>query len=92
MANCSPLCQFACGKMSYQEAAVTQKTRATWAQGAFVQGGWGTVDQAGEYMGISVVAVRREIRRGRLRAYRVGGRKLLRLKKEHCAGRSRVAC
>ena len=34
--------------------------------------------------GVSVSVLRREIRRGRLRAFKVGGRKLLRLKREHC--------
>jgi excisionase family DNA binding protein len=34
--------------------------------------------------GVSTVTIRREIRRGRLQAYKVGGRKLLRLKREHC--------
>jgi excisionase family DNA binding protein len=48
-------------------------------------GGWGTVEDASLYMGgVSTVTIRREIRRGRLQAYKVGGRKLLRLKREHC--------
>jgi integrase len=43
-------------------------------------GGWGSVVDASAYLGgVSVSVLRREIRRGRLRAFKVGGRKLLRL-------------
>jgi excisionase family DNA binding protein len=51
---------------------------------AFMDGAWGGVVDAAMYMGISVVTVHREIRAHRLPAFRVGGRKLIRLKKEHC--------
>ena len=51
---------------------------------AFMAGGWGTSLDAAAYMRLSIVTLRREIRRGRLRAYRVGGRKLLRLKRDDC--------
>lgn len=51
---------------------------------AFLAGGWGDVLDAALYMGISVVTVHREVRACRLQAFRVGGRKLIRLKKEHC--------
>jgi excisionase family DNA binding protein len=48
-------------------------------------GGWGSVGDASAYLGgVSVSVLRREIRRGHLRAFKVGGRKLLRLKREHC--------
>ena len=50
----------------------------------FMQGGFGTSEDATRYLCISVVTLRREIHRGRLTAYRVGGRKLLRLKREDC--------
>ncbi len=51
----------------------------------FMAGGWGSVGDASAYLGgVSVSVLRREIRRGRLRALKVGGRKLLRLKREHC--------
>jgi excisionase family DNA binding protein len=53
---------------------------------AFVAGGWGDVIDAALYMGVSVVTVHREIRASRLQAFRVGGRKLIRLKKEQCDG------
>ena len=51
---------------------------------AFMAGGWGTSLDAAAYMRLSIVTLRREIHRGRLTAYRVGGRKLLRLKREDC--------
>ena len=50
----------------------------------FMAGGFGTVEDAARYLCISVVTLRREIRREQLRAYRVGGRKLLRLKRDDC--------
>ena len=50
----------------------------------FMQGGFGTSEDAALYLCVSIVTLRREIRRGRLTAYRVGGRKLLRLKREDC--------
>ena len=50
----------------------------------FMAGGWGTSLDAAAYMRLSIVTLRREIHRGRLKAYRVGGRKLLRLKREDC--------
>ena len=50
----------------------------------FMQGGFGTPEDAARYLCISGVTLRREIRREQLTAYRVGGRKLLRLKREDC--------
>jgi excisionase family DNA binding protein len=51
----------------------------------FMQGGWGLPEDACAYLGgLSRSTLRREIRRGRLRAYKVGGRKLLRLKRADC--------
>ena len=40
----------------------------------FMQGGFGTSEDAALYLRVSIVTVRREVRRGRLKAYRVGGR------------------
>ena len=51
----------------------------------FMAGGWGTLRDAAAYLGhVSTLTLRREIKRGRLRAYKVGGRKLLRLKRTDC--------
>ena len=50
----------------------------------FMQGGFGTSEDAALYLRVSIVTVRREVRRGRLKAYRVGGRKLVRLKRSDC--------
>lgn len=48
-------------------------------------GGWGDVQDARAYLGdLSLSVVRREIRAGRLLSWKVGGRKLVRLKREHC--------
>jgi len=47
-------------------------------------GGWGDALDAAAYMDISLSVTRRAIRRGDLAAFRVGGRKLVRLKREHC--------
>lgn len=49
----------------------------------FLAGGWGDINDAAAYAKCSTVTISREIRRGRLSAYRVGGRKLIRLKREH---------
>ena len=59
-------------------AAVVRPSRV------FTDGGWGTAEDAAAYMGISLSVTRRAIRRGDLAAFRVGGRKLVRLKREHC--------
>ncbi len=50
----------------------------------FMQGGFGTSEDAALYLCVSIVTVRREVRRGRLKAYRAGGRKLVRLKRSDC--------
>lgn len=50
----------------------------------FMQGGWGDITDAAGYMGISVVTVHREVRRGTLTAYRIGGRKLIRMLRTDC--------
>lgn len=50
----------------------------------FMQGGWGVPEDAERYLGVSGTTLRREVRRGRLKAYRVGGRKLLRFKRSDC--------
>ncbi len=50
----------------------------------FMNGGWGDINDAAGYMGISVVTVHREIRRGTLTAYRIGGRKLIRMLRSDC--------
>ena len=49
----------------------------------FMAGGWGDVHDAASYAGVSADVLYREIRRGRLQAFKVGGRKLVRLKREH---------
>jgi excisionase family DNA binding protein len=41
---------------------------------------WMTIDQAAAYVRCSAVTLRREVKGGRLAAYRVGGRKALRFR------------
>ena len=62
----------------------TKRVADSQPSAVFMAGGFGTVEDAARYLCISVVTLRREIRREQLRAYRVGGRKLLRLKREDC--------
>jgi excisionase family DNA binding protein len=49
-----------------------------------MDGGWGDANDTAAYLDISPSVTRRAIRRGDLAAFRVGGRKLVRLKREHC--------
>lgn len=41
---------------------------------------WMNLEKAAEYVCVSVPTLRREIKAGRLRAFRVGGRKAIRLR------------
>lgn len=50
---------------------------------AFLNGGWGRVRDASAYSGCSEITLLREIRRRRLIAFRLGGRRLLVLKRQH---------
>jgi excisionase family DNA binding protein len=43
---------------------------------------WMTLEQAAGHVQLSAVTLRREIRGGRLAAYRVGGRRIIRLRAE----------
>jgi excisionase family DNA binding protein len=56
----------------------------------FMQGGFGNVEDAAGYLGISVVTVHREVRRGTLSAYRIGGRKLIRMLRADCDAYARA--
>ena len=47
-------------------------------------GGWGDALDAAAYLDLSLSVVRRETRAGRLKAYRVGGRKLVRYRRTDC--------
>jgi excisionase family DNA binding protein len=47
----------------------------------FLNGGWGTAVEACRYLSLSLSVLRRETRRGRIKAYVVGGRKLIRYRK-----------
>jgi excisionase family DNA binding protein len=47
----------------------------------FLAGKWGTAREACRYLSLSLSVVRRETRAGRIRAYAVGGRKLIRYRK-----------
>src|SRR5687768_2248950 len=44
----------------------------------FMNGKWGTASEARRYLSISLSVLRRETRRGRIKAYVIGGRKLIR--------------
>lgn len=56
--------------------ALTRPTRV------FMDGGWGDVHDAVAYLGnVSLSVVRRETRAGRIKAYVVGGRKLVRYRR-----------
>jgi excisionase family DNA binding protein len=69
------------GEDSLREGSQEQVTRPT---AVFMAGGWGDVHDASAYLGnVSVDVLYREIRRGHLQAWKVGGRKLVRLKREH---------
>lgn len=43
---------------------------------------WMTIEQAAEHVQLSAVTLRREVKGGRLAAYRVGGRRMIRLRAE----------
>jgi excisionase family DNA binding protein len=47
----------------------------------FLNGGWGTAVEGCRYLSLSLSVLRRETRRGRIKAYVVGGRKLIRYRK-----------
>lgn len=50
---------------------------------AFLAGAWGRVQDASAYSGCSVTTLLREIRRRRLSAFRIGGRRVLVLRRQH---------
>jgi excisionase family DNA binding protein len=50
----------------------------------FMNGTWGTAVEARQYLSVSLSVVRRETRRGRIKAYVVGGRKLVRYRRSDC--------
>ena len=50
----------------------------------FLAGGWAGADVAAVYMDLSLSVTRRAIRRGDLRAFRIGSGRAIRLKREHC--------
>lgn len=50
----------------------------------FMAGGFGTRRDAAIYLGISEPSVSRLVRRGDLKAYRVAGRRLVRVKRTDC--------
>lgn len=47
----------------------------------FLAGKWGTASEACRYLSLSLSVLRRETRRGRIKAYVVGGRKLVRYRR-----------
>ena len=49
-----------------------------------MQGGWGTLLDASLYTGVNRKSLSKDIRRGLLLAYRIGGRKCVRLRRTDC--------
>lgn len=66
---------------SGEQAGVERPSPEDIAFADFLNGAWGTAVEACRYLPVSLSVLRRETRRGRIKAYVVGGRKLIRYRR-----------